>query len=400
MMPPSIETAVAPPLIVPSHYVSEMAKSTSPAVPSESTAEDGDSKLGPDGDSKLGPFSNPVYKKLSRINGEINKMSYSQLKERLSQLGMDSRGFKDVLKKRLKNFYKKQSLVQARVPPQAKNGSANKDQMDYLVVIDFEATCEEKNYPNYPHEIIEFPAVIIDAHTMQIVDTFHSFVRPKLKPNLTKFCKTLTGITQETVDSAAEFVEVLQSFEEWLKDRKYFLQYRSTVVTDGPWDMCRFMVSQCKQSRIPIPSFARKWCNIRKVFGNFYGSRRLRLMEMLFHLGLSFEGKPHSGLDDAKNIAAVALRLLQDGASLSPNEKLEKTIVQQVGCQSYSPGEIDSDDDESLEPKEDIPVPVEEEEEEEQKENLSWAMQMLELKESRLDEEKESGKGSGRVEVS
>ena len=47
-----------------------------------STAEDGDSKLGPDGDSKLGPFSNPVYKKLSRINGEINKMSYSQLKER------------------------------------------------------------------------------------------------------------------------------------------------------------------------------------------------------------------------------------------------------------------------------------------------------------------------------
>ena len=35
MMPPSIETAVAPPLIVPSHYVSEMAKSTSPAVPSE-----------------------------------------------------------------------------------------------------------------------------------------------------------------------------------------------------------------------------------------------------------------------------------------------------------------------------------------------------------------------------
>ena len=47
-------------------------------------------------------------------------------------------------------------------------------------------------------------------------------------------------------------------------------------------------------------------------------------------LGLTFEGQPHSGLDDAKNIAAVALRLLQDGASLSPNEKLEKKIVHQV----------------------------------------------------------------------
>ena len=46
--------------------------------------------------------------------------------------------------------------------------------MDYLVVIDFEATCEEKNYPNYPHEIIEFPAVIIEAHTMQVLEAWNS----------------------------------------------------------------------------------------------------------------------------------------------------------------------------------------------------------------------------------
>ena len=32
---------------------------------------------------------------------------------------------------------------------------------DYLVVVDFEATCEEKNNGDYPHEIIEFPAVLI-----------------------------------------------------------------------------------------------------------------------------------------------------------------------------------------------------------------------------------------------
>ncbi len=34
---------------------------------------------------------------------------------------------------------------------------------DYLVVVDFEATCEEKNAQDYPHEIIEFPAVLIDV---------------------------------------------------------------------------------------------------------------------------------------------------------------------------------------------------------------------------------------------
>ena len=39
---------------------------------------------------------------------------------------------------------------------------------DHLIVIDFEATCEEKNYPDYPHEIIEFPAIIIDVQTQQV----------------------------------------------------------------------------------------------------------------------------------------------------------------------------------------------------------------------------------------
>ncbi len=33
--------------------------------------------------------------------------------------------------------------------------------VDFFLVIDFEATCEEKNPPGYPHEIIEFPAVLV-----------------------------------------------------------------------------------------------------------------------------------------------------------------------------------------------------------------------------------------------
>lgn len=39
---------------------------------------------------------------------------------------------------------------------------------DYLIIIDFEATCQENNL-NYNHEIIEFPAVLVDCHTREIV---------------------------------------------------------------------------------------------------------------------------------------------------------------------------------------------------------------------------------------
>ena len=39
---------------------------------------------------------------------------------------------------------------------------------DYYLVIDFEATCEEFNV-NYKHEIIEFPIILVDAKTRDVV---------------------------------------------------------------------------------------------------------------------------------------------------------------------------------------------------------------------------------------
>lgn len=43
------------------------------------------------------------------------------------------------------------------------------DYYDYICVIDFEATCEEKNHPEFIHEIIEFPVVLLNTQTLQIV---------------------------------------------------------------------------------------------------------------------------------------------------------------------------------------------------------------------------------------
>ena len=45
----------------------------------------------------------------------------------------------------------------------------------YFVSIDFEATCVEENGPNYPHEIIEFPAVLVDVQTGKTISKFHRY---------------------------------------------------------------------------------------------------------------------------------------------------------------------------------------------------------------------------------
>lgn len=68
------------------------------------------------------------------------------------------RGVKEVLKKRLKNHYKRLKLNNANV----RKNNDKEPHYDYYLVIDFEATCEEYNL-NYKHEIIEFPIILVDA---------------------------------------------------------------------------------------------------------------------------------------------------------------------------------------------------------------------------------------------
>lgn len=270
---------------------------------------------------KDGEYCDPVYKKLARINGEINKLSKKDLQEKLIELGIDNRGVKEVLRKRLKNYYKKKKLAKARIR------HIQKTNFDFFAVIDFEATCEENNI-DFKHEIIEFPIVLVDLDTMEVGDTFHEYVRPVVNPVLTKFCSNLTGISQATVDAAGSFPEVLDHVEEWL--RKHGLGDTCTfaVLTDGPWDMYRFMYNQCEISKIPMPSWSKQWVNIRKAYSNFYQCRRGGIEVMLSNLGMKFEGKPHSGIDDARNIARIALKLMADGCNLTVNEYIHIKHVQ------------------------------------------------------------------------
>nr|XP_022342268.1 3'-5' exoribonuclease 1-like isoform X1 [Crassostrea virginica] len=257
----------------------------------------------------------PVYKKLSAINGEINRMTSKELRDKLAELKLDIRGSKDILQKRLKMHYKQRKLMKAKVRPPGNTT------YDYLIVIDFEATCQENNL-NYNHEIIEFPAVLVDCHSREIVDEFHEYCKPVLNPKLTDFCSTLTGITQDVVDSAEEFPAVLARMETWMMKHYLGVDHTFAVVTDGPWDMSRFLQMQCNFSKIPFPCWGKKWINIRKAYSTYYSCKRMNLEEMLINLGLKFEGTQHCGLHDSRNIARIAIQLLKDGCDLVKNEFL------------------------------------------------------------------------------
>ena len=88
---------------------------------------------------------------------------------------------------------------------------------------------------------------------------------------------------------------------------------------------------QCDLSSISYPQWAEEWINVRKLFASFYSVPRcgiivkimncsfslymifglIGIKSMLQKLGLSFDGRPHSGLDDATNIARIVIELLK-----------------------------------------------------------------------------------------
>ena len=187
-----------------------------------------------------------------------------------------------------------------------------------FVVLDFEATCDEPRNPN-PQEVIEFPMVAIDPAVREATREFHRYVRPRFFPRLSTFCTRLTGIEQATVDASTDFVDVLRQADAWIAE----LGGEVTVVTCGDWDLNTLLPLQCKAYGIELPAWSHRRINLKEVFARSpYGKGRfLPLQGMLEAVGLTFEGRPHSGIDDTRNIARIVCKLLKAEVACAPDAR-------------------------------------------------------------------------------
>ncbi|KVI02221.1 Ribonuclease H-like domain-containing protein [Cynara cardunculus var. scolymus] len=135
--------------------------------------------------------------------------------------------------------------------------------LDFFLVLDLEGKVE----------ILEFPVLMIDAKTMDVVAFFHRVWH----------------------DTAIPFEEVIVQFEEWLAKHSLFSEElggplnRAAFVTCGNWDIKTKIPQQCQAA----------------------GMRT-----MMNELKIPMLGSHHLGIDDTKNIARVLQHMLTDGAVL------------------------------------------------------------------------------------
>lgn len=195
------------------------------------------------------------------------------------------------------------------------------------VALDFEATCDGKGsgFDLTKQEIIEVPlvAVLATASGGEEVGEYHSYARPRVNPRLSRFCTELTGIQQKTVDAAPDFAEAWRGAIEFVASLERRHGCRAVCVTCGDWDLKTALPRQLglvgghgRDSPAPF----RRWVNIKAAVADWGGAgeRRPRggLDGVVRALGLRFEGRPHSGIDDTRNVASAVRKLLARGYPL------------------------------------------------------------------------------------
>ncbi len=183
----------------------------------------------------------------------------------------------------------------------------------YIAVIDFEATCSnDRTFPRDQMEIIEFACVVIDKQLTEI-DRFATFVRPVRNSRLTKFCTELTSISQEQVDGAPEFEEVISQFNKQIIDK-----YDPLFTSWGRYDKSQLQMD-CKYHKVNFP-FNEEHLDIKRWLPQYLGFNKPKgIGGMIRYLGMQFEGTPHRGIDDVLNIIKI-LQKVED--NLPKSEKI------------------------------------------------------------------------------
>lgn len=177
--------------------------------------------------------------------------------------------------------------------------------MNYII-FDIEATCWQARPPDKVIETIEIGAFMIDDYG-NVKDKFSKIIRPVVSQSLSSFCTELTTITQQMVDRAAKFPDVIEEFQDWCG-----VGYEDYVLCSwGAFDQ-KQLRADCKMHRIDA-EWLSEYINLKE---QYRAIKRMNIAPGLKKVvemeGYDFEGTHHRAIADAYNLAKIFARYLGD----------------------------------------------------------------------------------------
>lgn len=171
-----------------------------------------------------------------------------------------------------------------------------------IVIVDTELTCDQPRLPSNMVEVIEIGAVKLNLKTLEIKDEFQAFIKPRWNTKLSEYCKLLTGITQEQINSAHDFESEYNRFIKWFGSPK-----KNQFASWG--DDLRPIQYSCAANDIEC-KYLTNW-DLKRFYQEIEGTKGIGLDKAMSHSNLEFQGNRHRALDDAKNTAYLIKEILR-----------------------------------------------------------------------------------------
>lgn len=172
-----------------------------------------------------------------------------------------------------------------------------------FIIYDLEATCWEGAPASQTQETIEVGAVKVNAYG-EVLGSFNRFIKPILNPYLSYFCQELTSIDQSQINRADGFVDVIETFQDWIEifDEPYLL------CSWGNFDR-KMLVQDCILHDMESDWVSDHHINLKRQYQEFKRLRRPRgLKRAVEKEGFEFTGIHHRGISDAENLAKIFIK--------------------------------------------------------------------------------------------
>jgi len=173
------------------------------------------------------------------------------------------------------------------------------------IVFDLEATCWNGHAPVDMQEIIEIGALFINDYG-EVEKEFSRFVKPKLAPTLSMYCKELTSISQKDIDRAQNYDEVIDDFKNWININEDYL-----LCSWGKFD------KRMLYENAALHDLDEEWISphidMKKQYQRIHKlKKQIGLKWAVGREEFEFEGIPHRAISDAINTAKIFVRYIED----------------------------------------------------------------------------------------
>lgn len=191
--------------------------------------------------------------------------------------------------------------------------------LDYLIILDLEATCDDPTDPYRP-EIVELPWLVFDLATATARDHKQIFIAPRWNANPNPPPDAVRGLGTD-VAFAASLADAILQFDAYIYQSFVIPGKSFYLLTDGPWDLKNYLFVEAARKAVVLAPHFRTFVNLRAEFQRCYPTAPppTDRKTMFAYLNISTELRV-SGLEECAALASVVQCLLRSGHSFSQPE--------------------------------------------------------------------------------